>query len=66
MGVLGNLDGFEDMEAEIKVEKDEDGSWVAWIPSIPGCISQGKTKREAEKNITKAMNLHLEENFIHG
>jgi predicted RNase H-like HicB family nuclease len=30
----------------------EDGYWVAEVPSLPGCISQGKTKEEAIINIT--------------
>jgi predicted RNase H-like HicB family nuclease len=33
----------------------EDGYWVAECPSLPGCISQGKTKREAVANIKEAI-----------
>ena len=33
----------------------EDGYWVAECPSLPGCISQGKTKEEAIANIKEAM-----------
>jgi predicted RNase H-like HicB family nuclease len=33
----------------------EDGYWVVECPSLPGCISQGKTKREALKNIKEAI-----------
>jgi len=54
------------MVTEIKLEKDEDGLWIAWVPTIPGCVSQGKTKKEAEKNIKEALALHLEEELIHG
>jgi len=32
----------------------EDGYWVAECPSLPGCISQGKTKAEARANIREA------------
>jgi predicted RNase H-like HicB family nuclease len=33
----------------------EDGYWVAECPSLPGCISQGKTKAEAKANIREAI-----------
>jgi predicted RNase H-like HicB family nuclease len=33
----------------------EDGYWVAEVPSLPGCISQGKTREEAVKNIREAI-----------
>jgi predicted RNase H-like HicB family nuclease len=33
----------------------EDGYWVAECPSLPGCISQGKTKTEAVANIREAI-----------
>jgi predicted RNase H-like HicB family nuclease len=34
------------------------GNWVAGCPSLPGCISQGKTKAEARANIRKAIKGH--------
>ena len=33
----------------------EDGFWVAECPSLPGCISQGKTRDEAIANIKEAI-----------
>jgi predicted RNase H-like HicB family nuclease len=33
----------------------EDGYWVAEVPSLPGCISQGKTKEESLTNIKEAI-----------
>ena len=33
----------------------DDGYWVAECPSLPGCISQGKTKQEALANIREAI-----------
>jgi predicted RNase H-like HicB family nuclease len=33
----------------------EDGYWVVECPSLPGCISQGKTKEEAVQNIREAI-----------
>lgn len=42
------------------LDRDEDGTWVAECPSIPGCVSQGKTKDEATRNIEEAIKLCLE------
>lgn len=33
----------------------EDGYWLAECPSLPGCVSQGKTKEEATQNIREAI-----------
>jgi predicted RNase H-like HicB family nuclease len=33
----------------------EDGYWVAEVPSLPGCISQGRTREEALTNIKEAI-----------
>jgi predicted RNase H-like HicB family nuclease len=38
----------------------EDGYWVVECPSLPGCISQGKTKKEALNNIKEAIDLYIE------
>ena len=48
------------MKFSVTVDRDEDGMWVVECPSIPGCISQGKTKLQALKNITEAIELCLE------
>ena len=47
------------MNFKIVIEKDEDGSLVATCPSLPGCISQGKTERESIKNLKEAIQLHV-------
>jgi len=39
----------------------EDGYWVVECPSLPGCISQGKTKEEAIANIREAIELWIED-----
>jgi predicted RNase H-like HicB family nuclease len=44
----------------VLVEQDEDGVFVAEVPSLPGCISQGKTREEATENIKEAIALYLE------
>lgn len=40
--------------------QDEDGYFVIEVPSLPGCISQGKTREEALENIKEAIDLHIE------
>jgi len=42
------------------LERDEDGVWVVECPSIPGCVSQGKTREEALSNIREAIAACLE------
>ena len=43
------------MKFRVIIEPDEDGVFVAECPSLPGCISQGKTRDEALANIKDAM-----------
>ena len=38
----------------------EDGYMVAEVPSLPGCVSQGKTRDEALANVREAISLHEE------
>ena len=56
------------MKFKIVLEKDEDGWFVATCPSLPGCVSQGKTEKQALKNMKEAIQLHvnsLAEDGIH-
>jgi predicted RNase H-like HicB family nuclease len=48
------------MELTIVLEPQEEGGYTAYVPSLPGCISQGKTKADAIKNIKEAIELYLE------
>ena len=48
------------MKFIITISRDEDGMFIAECPSIPGCVSQGKTEREAEENIQEAIKECLE------
>jgi len=43
------------MEFEVEIWKGEDGWFVVECPSLPGCMSQGKTLDEAIKNIKEAI-----------
>ena len=48
------------MKYRILIGQDEDGIFVAECPSLPGCISQGKTREEAIDNIHDAIEGYLE------
>lgn len=45
---------------QVLIYPGEDGYWVAEVPSLPGCISQGKSRDEAVDNIKEAIELYEE------
>jgi len=49
-----------DYKFTVVVEQDEDGLYVASIPLLPGCYTQGDTYEEALENIKDALGLHIE------
>jgi predicted RNase H-like HicB family nuclease len=48
------------MRQAILFPDHEDGGWVAEVPSLPGCISQGETREEAIQNIRDAIETWIE------
>ncbi|HFC97052.1 MAG TPA: type II toxin-antitoxin system HicB family antitoxin [Thermosulfurimonas dismutans] len=48
------------MKLKIILEPSEEGGYTVYVPSLPGCISEGDTKEEALKNIKEAIELYLE------
>ena len=48
------------MKYRILVEQDEDGAFVAECTTLPGCVSEGKTRMEAVHNIKDAMKGYIE------
>ena len=48
------------MKLTIVLEPQEEGGFTVYVPSLPGCISEGNTKKEAIKNIKEAIELYLE------
>ncbi len=50
------------MKLKIMLEKGEDGYIVASVPTLPGCHSQGKTEKQAIRNIKEAIQLYLTPN----
>jgi len=49
-----------DMSRQVLLYPGEDGYVVAEVPSLPGCLSQGKTRDEALANIREAISLHID------
>lgn len=45
---------------QVIIYPGEDGYWIAECPSLPGCISQGKTKEDAINNISEAIKVYVE------
>jgi len=45
---------------QVLLRPGEDGWWVVTCPSLPGCVSQGKSKPEAIKNIKEAIQAYIE------
>jgi antitoxin HicB len=54
------------MKYRVTIEPDEDGIYVVEVPSLPGCISQGRTRAEAIDNIKDAIAAYLESLDAHG
>ena len=53
------------MRYRILIEQDEDGMFVVECPTLPGCVSQGKTRKEALENIKDAIKGYLESLIKH-
>ena len=45
---------------DIVMQKDETGGYIAFVPSLPGCHTQGETLEELLKNVEEAIELYLE------
>ena len=43
------------MKVDVRLYQDEEGVWIAEVPSIPGCGSDGKTREEALANVKDAV-----------
>lgn len=48
------------MKYRVLIEQDEDGAFVAQVPALPGCVSQGSSRDEALANIRDAIEGYLE------
>jgi predicted RNase H-like HicB family nuclease len=48
------------MTRRVLLYPGDDGYVLAEVPSLPGCVSQGKTREEALANVREAISLHEE------
>lgn len=48
-----------EIKLQVLITRDENGIYVARVPQLRGCITQGETKKELEKNIKEAIELYL-------
>ena len=48
------------MVLKVVLEPSDDGGFTIFVPSLPGCISEGNTREEALNNIREAIELYLE------
>ena len=48
------------MNLKVILEPSDEGGFTAFVPALPGCISEGNTREEALANIREAIELYLE------
>jgi predicted RNase H-like HicB family nuclease len=49
------------MRFTVVLEREDDGGFVASVPSLPGCVSQGDSRDEAMKNVREAIEVYIED-----
>ena len=54
------------MRYTVILERESDGGYVAMVPLLPGCVSQGDTREEALRNIHEAADLYIEDSIESG
>jgi predicted RNase H-like HicB family nuclease len=45
----------------VVLEQEQDGGYVASVPTLPGCVSQGDSRDQAVANIREAIELYLDD-----
>jgi antitoxin HicB len=58
--------GEPSMKYRVLIEQDEDGYFVAEVPALPGCVSQGRTRSDVVSNIREAIAGYVESLHAHG
>lgn len=54
------------MKYRVRIEQDEDGVYVAEVPDLPGCVTQGRTRDEALSNVREAIEVYRASLDEHG
>ena len=52
---------FKELQFKVLIERDEDGLYVASVPELPACYTQGETLEEARQRIKEVIELVLKE-----
>lgn len=47
------------MKIKVVLEPSDEGGYTVYVPSLPGCISEGETLQEALDNIQEAIELYI-------
>ena len=55
-----SLERYEGMRFKVVLEPSDEGGYTVYVPSLPGCISEGETVQESLENIREAIRLYLE------
>jgi predicted RNase H-like HicB family nuclease len=50
----------DSMKLKVVIESSEEGGFTVYVPSLPGCVSEGETEQESMQNIREAIELYLE------
>ena len=61
-----NANRLRVMKYTVILERETDGGFVASVPVLPGCISQGDSRDEAMANIREAIDLYIEDCLLAG
>jgi predicted RNase H-like HicB family nuclease len=48
------------MKLKVVLEPSDEGGFTVYVPSLPGCVSEGENEKEALQNIREAVELYLE------
>jgi predicted RNase H-like HicB family nuclease len=48
------------MKLKVVLEPSDEGGYTVYVPSLPGCISEGEDRDEAMRNILEAIEVYLE------
>lgn len=49
------------MGCTVILEKEPDGGYVALVPALPGCVTQGATRQDVMANVREAIELYIED-----
>jgi predicted RNase H-like HicB family nuclease len=53
-------------EFAVVIERDADGRYVAVVPTLQGCYTEGESEQEARERIEDAVRLHVEDRLARG